>query len=280
MAKDTKLEWVDHTFNPWWGCEKVSQACKHCYAETWARRVGSNVWGAETDRRFFTDKHWQQPVKWDRAAAESGRRQRVFCASMADIFEDRRDLDGWRLRLAELIDATPNLDWLLLTKRHDKIIELVPWKHWPENVWLGVTVENQQCAELRIPSLAEIPATVRFLSCEPLLGPLDLSAWLGTTVDWIVTGGESGAKARPSHPDWFRTLRDQCLEKNVAFHFRKWGHWSPYPPENAGRKKQYHFVDAAKRQGTMWAVGMHKSGRVLDGKTWDQTPFVRRKHSL
>lgn len=273
MAKDTKLEWVDHTFNPWWGCEKVSQACKNCYAETWAKRVGSKVWGADADRRFFTDRHWRQPLKWDREAAEFGIRQRVFCASMADVFEDRRDLDPWRLRLADLIAVTPNLDWLLLTKRHDKISKLAPWKTWPKNVWLGITVENQQCAELRLPSLAKIPAAVRFLSCEPLLGPLDLTGWLGTTIDWVVTGGESGPKARPSHPDWFRSLRDQCLEKNVAFHFRKWGHWSPYPPEKLGRKKQYHFVDAAKQSRTMWAVGMHQSGRELDGRIWEQTPF-------
>lgn len=278
MAKNTKLEWVHHTFNPWWGCEKVSQACKHCYAETWAKRVGSKVWGAASERRFFSDQHWRQPLIWNREAERSGQRYRVFCASMADVFEDRRDLDQPRRRLAELIAATPCLDWLLLTKRYDKITQLMPWKHWPDNVWLGLTVENQAWAEIRLPVLANIPAKIRFLSCEPLLGPLDLSAWLGQSIDWIVTGGESGANARPSHPQWFRSLRDQCETHGVAFHFRQWGHWSPETPAPPTRQKQFHFAGSDPRQ-IMWAVGVHRSGRLLDGRTWDQLP-VARQHKL
>ncbi len=275
MGENTKLEWIHHTFNPWWGCEKVSQACKHCYAETWAKRVGSKVWGADSERRFFTDKHWQQPIKWNHGAGITKQRHRVFCASMADVFEDRRDLDPWRQRLAELILATPNLDWLLLTKRHDKVSQLMPWQQWPKNVWLGMTVEDQASANLRIPFLADIPVTLRFLSCEPLLESLDLSLWLGDVVDWIVTGGESSAKARPSHPVWFRSLRDQCIENKVAFHFRSWGHWSPDTPENPGRKKQYQLTNLRGDSQSMWAVGVNKSGRLLDGLSWNQVPVPR-----
>lgn len=122
MAKNSRIEWTTHTFNPWWGCVKVSPACKHCYAESWAKRVGSNVWGIKAERRFFGDKHWSEPVKWNAAAAASGMRARVFCASMADVFEDRRDLDVHRIRLWKLIEATPRLDWLLLTKRPEIVI--------------------------------------------------------------------------------------------------------------------------------------------------------------
>src|SRR4051812_43802331 len=120
MAKDTKIEWTDSTFNPWMGCVRMSPACKHCYAETIASRFGLAEWGARVPRRFFGEDHWREPLRWDRAAQRDGSRRRVFCASMADVFEDRRDLDPWRVRLGELIASTPNLDWLLLTKRPDR----------------------------------------------------------------------------------------------------------------------------------------------------------------
>ena len=175
MAKNSRIEWTTHTFNPWWGCVKVSPACKHCYAESWAKRVGQPVWGIRADRRFFGEAHWNEPLRWDREAAQSGERARVFCASMADVFEDRGDLDPWRDRLWALIEATPNLDWLLLTKRPQHIASMAPWDdRWPANVWLGTTVEDQDCADERLPLLAAVPAAVRFISAEPLLGPVDL----------------------------------------------------------------------------------------------------------
>lgn len=265
MAKNSRIEWTDHTFNPWWGCVKVSPACKHCYAEAWAKRVGAAVWGARAPRRFFSDKHWAEPRRWNREAEASGRRHRVFCASMADVFEDRRELDEWRERLASLIDETPWLDWLLLTKRPEKAAKLAPWGAvWPRNVWLGTTVETQVWVERRLPALAKIPARVRFLSCEPLLGPLDLSEWLNPYVHWVIAGGESGPRARPSDPAWFRSLRDQCIAARVPFHFKQWGNWSP----DGGPAKTRRVINGS----LLFRLDKSLAGRVLDGRTWDELP--------
>jgi protein gp37 len=179
MGKNSKIEWTNHTFNPWWGCVRVSAACKHCYAEAWAKRVGSKVWGAKAERRLFGNKHWLEPIKWNAEAKQNGERRRVFCASMADIFEKRKELDSWRERLWVLINDTPDLDWLLLTKRPQHVSSMIPWgDKWPKSVWLGTTIENQEWADKRLPIFADIPAAVRFISAEPLLGPIDLEPWL------------------------------------------------------------------------------------------------------
>ena len=144
MARDSRIEWTDHTFNPWWGCTKVSAACDHCYAETWARRIGLDIWSAGKPRRYLSDAYWQQPHKWNAAAANAGSKARVFCASMADVFEWKKGLWSWRHRLWAVIEETPHLDWLLLTKRPHLVRRLAPWgDHWPENVWLGTTVESK-----------------------------------------------------------------------------------------------------------------------------------------
>ncbi|MEL7226917.1 MAG: DUF5131 family protein, partial [Cyanobacteria bacterium J06576_12] len=211
MAQDSRIEWTHHTFNPWWGCTKVSPACDNCYAEAWAKRTGHSVWGAKTPRRFLSDFYWRQPLLWNREAEGKGFRARVFCASMADVFEWRGDLKPWRERLWALIEDTPNLNWLLLTKRPHLINRLSPWgDDWPDNVWLGATVESQKFAEKRIHHLINIPAKTRFLSCEPLLTGLDLSTFLvHRQIHWVIAGGESGANAVPSDPEWFRELRDQ-----------------------------------------------------------------------
>jgi protein gp37 len=165
MAKDSSIEWTHHTFNPWWGCTKVSPGCKQCYAETFSRRLGQNIWGIRADRRFFGDAHWRQPLKWNAEAAKAHVRRRVFCASMADVFENRAELASVRERLWQLILDTPSLDWLLLTKRPEHVKKFVPWGDaWPANVWAGVTAENQRWANKRIPLLIEIQAAVRLLS--------------------------------------------------------------------------------------------------------------------
>lgn len=271
MAKNSRIEWTNHTFNPWWGCVKVSEACKHCYAESWAKRVGKDVWGIKAPRRFFGEKHWSEPLRWNADAERVGLRARVFCASMADVFEDRRDLDESRDRLWMLIEATPWLDWLLLTKRPEAAIRLAPWKRvWPANVWLGTTVENQHRAAERLPVLKEIPAVVRFISAEPLLDAVNLTPWL-PWLDWVITGGESGAKARPSSPSWFLSLMNQCMAADVAFHFKQWGDWAPGDGIALAKARAEQAADGT----TMLRIGKKAAGRLLDGSIWDGVPIAR-----
>lgn len=276
MAKNSHIEWTHHTFNPWWGCKKVSAACDNCYAELWAKRMGHQLWGTDSPRRFFSDAHWREPLVWNDEARLAGRRERVFCASMADVFERRSDLNPARARLWELIHNTPNLDWLLLTKRPQNIERLVPWRNqWPTNVWLGTSVENQTLAEKRLPFLLRNPAAVRFLSCEPLLGHLNLRPWFNQqglhSIDWIIAGGESGGNSRPMHPDWVVSLLNQCAEFDVPFHFKQWGNWVPASLINeAVRPRLLELRN--ERPVNMARVGKKLAGRILDGTTWDGLP--------
>lgn len=245
--KGTKIEWAHHTFNPWHGCEKVSPACRGCYAEAFSKRIGLDIWGADKPRRFFGDKHWAQPLKWNRDAAESGEQVRVFCASMADVFEDRKDLDEHRARLFALIEDTPHLTWLLLTKRPGNIRLLAPWRVAPDNVWLGTTVETPEYGD-RIYALNETPAPVHFVSYEPALEQVHWIEWLGRfaiqrciahhhrtnhdcggggtgadcecglywedgrrpLVEWMIVGGESGPKRRTLDLEWLAEAAADC----------------------------------------------------------------------
>jgi protein gp37 len=277
MAKNSKIEWTHHTFNPWWGCERISPACKHCYAEIWARRLGLDLWGKGAPRRMLSEAYWRQPLAWNQDARAIGTRARVFCASMADVFESRADLNAPRERLWALIESTPNLDWLLLTKRPDQIARLAPWDYdWPSNVWLGVTMETQRWADRRAPLLVEYPAAVRFVSCEPLLGAVDLTRWLarnthGYTIDWVIVGGESGHRARAMNPSWARSLRDQCETHGVGFHFKQWGNWSPGDGQVNGHRTR--ILDDGTASGVMMTnVGKKESGRRLDGREWNGLP--------
>jgi protein gp37 len=168
-------KWWDHSFNPWLGCDKVSPACKNCYAEAGAKRFGQAEWGPEATRQIVGDSTWKRPIKWNREAEEKRIRARVFCASWADVFEDRPELDAPRARLFALIERTPHLDWLLTTKRPQNIARMIPcsWRGaMPHNVWLGTTTENQKYANERIPHLIACRAVVTFVSVEPQLGPI------------------------------------------------------------------------------------------------------------
>lgn len=398
MGENSKIEWTDHTFNPWWGCVEVfgddptKSACLHCYARILAKRTGLDIWGKNKPRRFFSEDHWLEPIAWNRAIREAacndcdpclnGRNdlcvvapqqpQRVFCASMADVFEDyegpkqeeieamqkairskggsfkrlilggKEQIEFSRKKLWALIEMTPNLTWLLLTKRPENMVKMTPdyWnKGWPRNVVAMTTVENQKTADERIPHLLRVPARLRGLSMEPLLGPVQLARsypegfavcskrncghfgeWdairqcvdcdgreenqdngncaacnQGTMRDicpkcetsnesecyehpsdfaegyevlpgihWVITGGESGPGARPTHPDWFRSVRDQCVAAGVPYFHKQNG--------------EFEWRNAAINDAAGWdgkkpvRIGKAAAGRLLDGKEWSQFP--------
>lgn len=290
MGRNTPLVWTDHTFNPWVGCGKVSPGCDHCYAEVWGKRSGLVGWGAAAPRRRTSEANWRTPLAWDREAAARGARRRVFCASLADVFDNAIE-PLWRADLWALIRATPNLVWMLLTKRPQNAPSMLPadWGPGYANVWLGVTAENQEEANRRLPLLAALPARLRFLSCEPLLGPVELGAagwdrcpscrgagakeegendacWLcpaclgsghsaRPAIGWILAGGETGGGARPMDPAWARSLCRQCEEAKIPFLFKQNGEFLSGPRG---------FV----------RVGRRRSGRLLDGREWLQFPEV------
>jgi protein gp37 len=223
MGKNSAIAWTDHTFNPWWGCVEVSPGCANCYAHTLAKRTGNDCFGATAKRRTFGPKHWADPVVWNRNAAASGTRARVFCGSMCDVFEANSELDYWRSRLWDTIDATPWLDWLLLTKRPTGFTwARSAMRPWPSNVWLGVTAENQDTADKRWNLLANENASVRFMSVEPQLGPVSIAGF-ATLPDWIICGGESGPRARPFDVAWARQIRDECKAAHVACFIKQLG---------------------------------------------------------
>lgn len=288
MAENSKIEWTDHTFNAWYGCQKVSPACDHCYAEDWDRRFNKGEhWGPHAPRVRTSARNWGLPIKWNHAAMMSGTRMKVFVNSLGDVFDSHPSIkDDWQDDLWTVIGLTQYLDWQLLTKRPQNIKHLLPddWGDGYPNVWLGTTAENQEEADRRIPHLLDVSAKVHFLSCEPLLGPVDLTCIpvYGVPLDalrgdghasrglgWIIAGGESGAKARPTHPDRFRSLRDQCVAANVPFFFKQWGEWAPVSGAE-GDGSIWKFLDHA----TVRRVGKKAAGRTLDGVTWDQMPEV------
>lgn len=252
MAENSAISWTDHTFNPWWGCTKVSPGCDHCYAESFDRRVGGSHWGSGAPRRLVKD--WTKPRKWNREAERTGVLPWVFCASMADVFDNEVPLE-WRGRLWDLVRETPALRWIFVTKRIGNAVKMLP-ADWPDafgHCGLVSTIVNQAEADRDIPKLLATPAAWRGLSMEPLLGPVVLDAeYLGvllgkypfpklerlhrTTVldmlDWVIVGGESGAGFRPIAEGWALDLMRQCAEAGVSFHFKQ---WSGRKPKELGR---------------------------------------------
>lgn len=230
MGRNSAISWTDHTFNPWWGCEHVAgdPQCDNCYAEVWAKRCGV-AWGGSSARRMFADKHWNEPVVWNEMCGKQGLRERVFCGSMCDLFEDKASLDEPRQKVWDLVERCTHLDWLLLTKRPENVAGKVPtpWMSgkWPSNAWLGTSVGTQAIALARGRILLGLPAPVRFISAEPMLGPLSLRS--GTEdqwnlnahpdvipFDWVIMGGESGPHARPLHAEWIASLIVEVGEHN------------------------------------------------------------------
>ncbi len=304
MAEQSGISWCDATFNPWIGCTRVSPACAHCYAERWAARFGRVEWDGPPVRTSAAN--WRQPLAWNTNAVRSGRGLRVFCASLGDVFDNAAP-DAWRADLWALIQATPALTWLLLTKRIGNVQRMLPpaWLERPLlNVWLGATVVNQEEADRDIPKLIAVPAAAHFVSCEPLLGPIDFDhEWLEAeyfghaddcddefcalnadehscagqvlsqpSINWVIVGGESGPEARPMHPEWVRAIRDQCVDARVPFHFKQWGEWAPNCLCDSPNAHQITKRPEPGKMGVMFRCGTRRAGRELDGKAWAEFP--------
>lgn len=290
MGMVTKIEWAHHTFNHVRGCSKVSDGCAGCYAEAMSVRNPAVLgeWGPRGSRVIAAEKYWGLPRRWNNAAAKAGVRRRVFCASLADVFEGRDTMPpaSWiavtaaRARLFSVIEQTPWLDWLLLTKRPQHIMAMVPqeWHHhWPTNVWAGTSVEDQKTADARLTHLRTVPARRRFISAEPLLASVNVDL---TDIHWLILGGESGAKARPMHPEWARGMRDQAVEACVPFFFKQWGAWHPYDGQSNtlatvqlnGASSRTWTTDVFGDEALMERVGKKKAGRLLDGREWNEFP--------
>jgi len=304
MGSDSKIEWCHHTFNPWRGCTKVSDGCKFCYAETLSARNPAVLggWGPKGLRSLASEGYWRQPFAWDKEAAAAGERHRVFCMSLGDVFEGDETMPAesrapvWnaRIRLFEVVMATANLDWLLLTKRTENVPIVLAkllnhcsrahpdhafsrWlENWfvgqpPANVWVGTSIEDQKTADERVPHLLQIPAAVRFLSCEPMLGEIDLRKVrpMVAPINWVICGGESGPHARPMNPEWARSLRDQCVDAGVPFLFKQWGEWSPC----ATMREHSLARTRVSPDGTaLYRIGKKAAGRLLDGREWNEYP--------
>lgn len=315
MAGDTNIEWATKVWNPVAGCTRVSEGCRNCYAfELHNRRHKAFQNGAKLPKQYakpfneiqlFPDR-LHEPLQWKKP-------QRIFVNSMSDLFHD--DVPDWFLdEVFTTMAKAKQHTFMVLTKRPERMKRYMdscqrgadeiggkfPW----DNVWLGVSVENQKAADERIPLLLQTPAAIRFLSCEPLLGPVDLKLsdsalyhmsnyWpplseytrVGELINWVIVGGESGPNARPIHPDWVRSLRDQCVNAGVSFFFKQWGEWAEATPNNIDFAKQNYFLNVDGQNFTdlttdkhlpetahMVMIGKKKAGRLLDRRTWDEFP--------
>lgn len=271
MAEYSSIEWTDHTFNPWTGCTNVSPGCDHCYAEAWSKRSGHVKWG-NNPRKRTTEQYWKAPLIWqarsDAFMAQHGRRQRIFCASLADVFDNQVE-KTWRAELLRLIRECRGLDWLLLTKRPQNIKKMLPqdWgKDGYPNVWLGFTAEDQERFDQRWKVLAAVPAVVRFVSYEPAIGPLRLHAGEELQPDWLISGGESGPGARAMNPQWARDVMADCRKLGVAPFHKQWGAYSNNPM----------FVEQGlDAQAIKIADPYGKGGGLMDGALVREFPTPR-----
>jgi protein gp37 len=263
---NSKIEWTEKTWNPITGCTKISEGCKHCYAERMSKRLAGRC-GYDKDEPFKVTYHpdkLDEPLRWRKPS-------KIFVCSMGDLFHEGVD-DGFLCRIFDVMAVAEHHTFLILTKRPNRMREFFArCVHGNfQNIWLGVTAENQQRADERIPILLQIPAAKRFVSVEPMLGPIELRLVGGPgDLDWVICGGETGPGARPMHPDWVRSLRDQCVRAGTPFFFKSWGDWGfePYP-QNGKAPYESVTIDSA----IMFRCGKKKTGRLLDGEEWNEYP--------
>jgi protein gp37 len=313
MADKSEIEWTDATWNPIRGCSVVSEGCRNCYAMSVAARFSGegypyeglayrNESGAHwTGKVKLIDEHLEDPLRWKRP-------RRIFVNSMSDLFHESIPTE-WILRIFEVMAYAKQHVFQVLTKRPERMKYLL---HYPDdgkfhgdsaehhrllmtqplsNVWLGVSCEDQKTADGRIPLLLQTPATIKWVSAEPLLGPIDLSIYMASGFDtppqndilnWVVVGGESGPSARPMHPDWARSLRDQCVAAGAPFFFKQWGAWLHESQTDKNLWRQCVEAGVIRGQvqrhvefgGFTYRVGKKNAGRLLDGREWNEYPDI------
>lgn len=287
-----------HSFNAWIGCTKVGPECLFCYADAAMDQKGRNLFGKNVCRHFVSESAWKKLRAWNRRAAKHGYRAKVFCSSLSDVFEelceghpDIAEMDAARARLFAEMEACTNLIFIICTKRPMNALRMVPeaWKQgFPENVWVLATTGTQRTADKLIPHLLQIPAKVLGLSVEPMLEAVKLPKEFLDRGDgaWVIAGGESGKQEgiRPTHPDWFRDLRDQCVAADVPFFFKQIGDWvheSMLGDLSKYREKRLIEAKADPKKVKVWDDGTpsfrlskKSNGRELDGREWNQFPGV------
>lgn len=247
MSDRSAIEWTEATWNPVTGCSEVSPGCAHCYAKIFAERfrgVPGHPYESGFNLQLRPDR-LGQPQRWRQPRV-------IFVNSMSDLFHERVP-ESYIGQVFDAMSDVPRHTFQVLTKRAERVAELASDLPWPENVWMGVSVENQRWTE-RSASIRSVPAAVRFLSCEPLLGPLELDL---TGIDWVIVGGESGPRSRRMKPEWARSIRGQCEDADVPFFFKQWGAY-----DEAGVRR-----------------GKGAAGRLLDEQTWDEMPLQVSEHS-
>jgi protein gp37 len=302
----SNIEWTDETWNPVTGCDKVSQGCKNCYAEKMHKRLGGM--GQEKYSKPFLgnvlthEDELMKPYQWKKG-------KRIFVNSMSDLFHKDVPFE-FIVQVYTIMVNTPRHTYQVLTKRSDRLLEFYNWYKSmlpaeyvsqytsAKNIWVGVSCEDQKTVDERVPYLLQVPAAIRFLSCEPLLERIDITAfgsnlpldgkiiewrkpgkyYEGPKIHWVIAGGESGSKARPMHPDWIRFLRQQCEESNTPFFFKQWGEWI----DNQNMPRQYiaennlkrHVFESGYFSTEVWKLGKSKTGNTIDGKQYLQFPTV------
>jgi len=288
----SKIEWTEATWNPVTGCTPISEGCEHCYAKRMATRLRGRC-GYPAGAPFLVKVHpdrYNEPFGWRKP-------KKIFVCSMGDLFHEDVPFP-WINEVFSVIQRCTHHRFMVLTKRPERmrnyISKVLQVRGWPEsdipfpNVWMGITAETQRRADERIPVLLEIPAARRFVSVEPMLGPVDLSQWLGRSggLDWVICGGETGPGARPVHPDWVRSLRDQCQIAGVPFFFKSWGEWREANMDLPVRGTKFGcfmgdtfvpdygniFPQRYPEHINMARIGKSNAGRILDGRTWDEEP--------
>lgn len=308
MGENSKIEWTDHTFNGWIGCTKIDPLCDGCYAErdNNFRKWNGGEWGPGAPRQLTSESNWRNPFKWDRAAQESGQRKRVFAFSLADVFDAEGPLwpqlrplpnqpcaSGYAGHRAidvffhHVVAKAPHLDWLILTKRYERAADYLD-RLWGSDPWPNVSIVFSAGTQKRLIQAANVftqfRAIVKGVSTEPLLEPLEFEFDSG--INWVIVGGESGPNARPIHPEWVRSIRDQCQSAKIPFFFKQWGEWTPgenvsdnrqYPVQSYGVDGQWRvdsddWISEANNGPLMYRVGKKAAGRLLDGREWNDFP--------